>query len=207
MTATSIGRRAVVVGAGIAGLPAARALADSFEEVVVLERDALPPPASARAGTPQARHTHALLLGGQRALGDLFPGFEQDLATDGAVPLRVGLDVRLETPGFAPFPRRDLGFIGYAMSRPLVERTARRRAEQHTGIVIREHCRAREFVASGDGTVTAVHFTNGGGESETLAADLVVDASGRANLTVRRLQLRPVRLGVGWRSGKSSGAL
>ena len=41
MTSTLIGRRAVVVGAGMAGLPAARALADYFEHVVVLERDAL----------------------------------------------------------------------------------------------------------------------------------------------------------------------
>jgi len=57
MTSTPIGKRAVVVGAGMAGLPAARALADSFEEVVVLERDCLPPHAAPRAGTPQARHT------------------------------------------------------------------------------------------------------------------------------------------------------
>jgi glycine/D-amino acid oxidase-like deaminating enzyme len=42
MTSTLIGKRAVVVGAGMAGLPAARALADYFEQVVVLERDGLP---------------------------------------------------------------------------------------------------------------------------------------------------------------------
>src|SRR5215467_8914768 len=107
MTSTMIGRRAVVVGAGMAGLPAARALTDYFEHVVVLERDALPLDASHRTGTPQARHTHGLLGGGQRAFSDLFPGFEQDLAAAGAVPLRVGLDVRFEIPGYDPFPRRD----------------------------------------------------------------------------------------------------
>jgi 2-polyprenyl-6-methoxyphenol hydroxylase-like FAD-dependent oxidoreductase len=83
MTSTLIGRQAVVIGAGMGGLPAARALADYFEQVVVLERDTLPPDAAQRAGTPQARHTHALLAGGQRALGDLFPGFERDLAGRG----------------------------------------------------------------------------------------------------------------------------
>src|ERR1700758_4237373 len=108
MMSSPIGKRAVVVGAGMAGLPAARALADFFEHVVVLERDTLPLDASHRTGTPQGRHTHALLGGGQRALGDLFPGFEQDLAKAGAVPLRVGLELRLETPGFDPFPPRDL---------------------------------------------------------------------------------------------------
>jgi len=74
MTSTLIGRQAIVIGAGMAGLPAARVLADYFEHVVVLERDTLPADPSPRIGTPQARHTHALLGGGQRALGDLFPG-------------------------------------------------------------------------------------------------------------------------------------
>jgi flavin-dependent dehydrogenase len=108
---TLIGRQAVVVGAGMAGLPAARALADYFEHVVVLERDTLPLDTSHRAGTPQARHTHGLLGGGQRALSDLFLGFERDLTAAGAVPVNVGLDLRLEMPGFDPFPQRDLGVI------------------------------------------------------------------------------------------------
>ena len=94
---TLIGRQAVVVGAGMAGLPAARALADYFEHVLVLERDVLPLDASHRSGTPQSRHVYGLLGGGQRALGDLFPSFEHDLAAAGAVPLRVGLDARIET--------------------------------------------------------------------------------------------------------------
>jgi glycine/D-amino acid oxidase-like deaminating enzyme len=40
--ATPIGKTAVVVGAGIAELTAAGALADWFEQVVVLDRDPLP---------------------------------------------------------------------------------------------------------------------------------------------------------------------
>src|SRR5215510_12803207 len=92
----SIGKQAVVIGAGMAGLTAAGALADSFDRVVILERDSLPSEPTFRAGTPQSRHVHALLLSGQRALSELFPGFEQDLAGAGAVLLRVGLDVRME---------------------------------------------------------------------------------------------------------------
>lgn len=178
-----IGRQAVVVGAGMAGLPAARALSDYFEHVVVLERDALPLDASHRNGTPQARHTHALLAGGQRALTDLFPGFERDLATAGAVPLRVGLDLRLERPGYDPFPARDIGVVAYAMSRPLIEHTVRRRVKQHANIIIREHCHAQEVVAAPDGVaVSAIRFENADGRSETISADLVVEASGRGNL-------------------------
>ena len=37
-----IGKQAVVVGAGMAGLTAARSLANFFERVLVLENDALP---------------------------------------------------------------------------------------------------------------------------------------------------------------------
>jgi choline dehydrogenase-like flavoprotein len=114
---TPIGRQAVVVGAGIGGLTAAAALADHFERVVVLERDALAREAAHRAGTPQAKHVHALLAGGQHALGDLLPGFEQDLARAGAVPLGVGLDVRVERPSYDPFPQRDLGWLGYSRRR------------------------------------------------------------------------------------------
>src|SRR6516165_6704795 len=141
MASTLIGRQAVVVGAGMAGLPAARALADYFEHVIVLERDTLPFDATQRAGTPQARHTHGLLAGGQQALAELFPGFDQDLAGAGAVPVRVDLDLRFEMPGFDPFPRRNLGVIAYAMSRPLVEFTARQRVKRHA---IRENCRAQD---------------------------------------------------------------
>src|SRR5262249_47597083 len=119
MTPRLIGKRAVVVGAGIAGLCAARVLADYFEHVAVLERDILSQDACHRGGTPQSKHVHGLLGGGQRALGDLFPAFEEDLATAGAVQLRVGLDIRIEMPGYDPYPRRDLGWISYSMSRPL----------------------------------------------------------------------------------------
>jgi hypothetical protein len=111
MASKLLARQAVVVGAGMGGLTAARVLADCFEHVTVLERDTLPTDTSHRSGTPQSKHVHALLGGGQRALSDLFPGVEHDLARAGAVPFRVGLDVRVETPRHDPFPRRDLGWI------------------------------------------------------------------------------------------------
>src|SRR5207248_4448965 len=121
MAQQRIGRHAVVIGAGIGGLTAARALADHFEHVTVLERDTLPPDAAQRPGTPQARHVHGLLAGGLRALGELFPGFEHDLQRAGAVPLRNALDVRIERPGFDPYPARDLRLVTYAASRPAIE--------------------------------------------------------------------------------------
>lgn len=58
--------------------------------------------------------------------------------------MRVGLDLRFETPGFDPFPVRDLGLTTYWMSRPLIEFTARQRVRLHPKIAIRERCRALE---------------------------------------------------------------
>ena len=181
-----IGRQAVVIGAGMGGLAAAAALAGFFEHIVVLERDELPGDAVDRAGTPQGRHNHALLAGGQRALGELFPGFEEDLAQAGAVPLRVSADLRTEMPGFDPFPQRDLGWHVFSMSRPLIERTARRRVERLRNVALRSRCRARTLEASGYGgaaAVTGVRCEDAEGRAETVTADLVVDASGGGRLT------------------------
>ncbi len=189
MASTLIGKQALVIGAGMAGLTAAGALAHRFDHVVVVERDTLPSQPTPRAGTPQARHVHALLLSGQRALSELFPGFEQDLARAGAVPLRAGLDVRIERPGYDPFPQRDLGWCGYAASRPSIERTVRRRVEGHANITLRERCRVKELLASPDGAmVIGVRCDNEDGTSETMTADLVVDASGRGASTLALLQ-------------------
>jgi len=69
----------------------------------------MPADAADRPGTPQARHIHALLGGGQRALETLFPGFERDLVAASAVSLRVTADFRTEMSGFDPFPQRGFG--------------------------------------------------------------------------------------------------
>jgi 2-polyprenyl-6-methoxyphenol hydroxylase-like FAD-dependent oxidoreductase len=189
MTSGLVGKRAVVIGAGMGGLAAAGALAALFDQVVILERDTLPSEAGHRAGTPQGRHVHALLLSGQRALGELFPGFEQDLAQAGAVPLRAGLDVRVERPGYDPFPQRDLGWVSYAISRPAIERAVRRRVEALTNITLYQRCRVLEILASANGeTITGVRYENDSGAMETIAADLVVDASGRGVPTLDLLK-------------------
>src|SRR5688500_4845910 len=62
------GSTAVVVGASMAGLCAARVLADRFGRVVVLDRDALPDGPEARGQVPQGRHPHLLLAAGARLL-------------------------------------------------------------------------------------------------------------------------------------------
>ena len=189
MAPSSIGRQAVVVGAGMGGLAAAGAIAPHFERVVVVERDVLPAKPVDRPGIPQGPHPHGLLVSGQRALGELFPDFEQDLVRAGAVPLIAGLDVRMERPGYDPFPQRDLGWCTYALSRPAIEHAVRRRVEGLANVTLRQRCRVRELLATPEGaTVTGVRLDAGAGSTETLDADLVVDASGRGALTLALLK-------------------
>ena len=182
-------KQAVVIGAGIGGLAAAKAVAPHFEKVTVFDRDSLPNEPTARLGTPQARHTHGLLAGGCHALEHLFPGIELDLVEAGAVRMRMRRDMRFEAPGFDPLPRRDLGFDQFGLSRPALERVCRRRVERERNIEFKPRMRVTELTASPDnGGVAGVRFEDTRGTPGSLAADLVVDASGRASPTLRFLE-------------------
>ena len=66
-----LGERAIVVGGGVAGLSAARAVSDRFRQVVILDRDELPDGATPRPGVPQGKHPHGLLAGGLKT--EAFP--------------------------------------------------------------------------------------------------------------------------------------
>src|SRR5215471_9647103 len=141
-----LGQRAVVVGAGIGGLVVAGALAQYFEQVEIFERDRLTAFPASRSGTPQDRHPHGLLAGGLQALGEIFPGFESDLAKAGAVPVRVAQEVQYERPDVGVLPKRDFGISLLCASRPLIELVLRRRAEAIANIALRPGCRVTGIV-------------------------------------------------------------
>jgi 2-polyprenyl-6-methoxyphenol hydroxylase-like FAD-dependent oxidoreductase len=183
-----LGQRAVVIGAGIGGLSAAGALAGYFGQVVVLERDQIPPSAASRAGTPQDRHSHGLLAGGLEALGAIYPGIDHDLEQAGAVRIRVAQDIRYDRADVGPLPQRDLGRSLLCATRPLIEYVVRRRAQARTNVTLRPNCRVTEILpASSDAAKPSVRFEGRLGHMETLEADLVVDASGRGALTLHLL--------------------
>src|SRR5229473_4457491 len=91
--AVSERQRAVVIGASMAGLLAARVLSDHFSEVEIIDRDRLPDGPEFRNGVPQSRHAHALLRAGLDVLDRLFPGFSTDLEDAGAVPMEPPRDL------------------------------------------------------------------------------------------------------------------
>ena len=82
--------RAVVVGAGVAGLVTARVLADAFSEVTVIDRDSFPTEPITRRGVPQGAQPHALWESGRATLEALFPGFSEELLAAGAVRSELG---------------------------------------------------------------------------------------------------------------------
>ena len=86
---------AIVLGASIGGLLAARVLSESFAKVTVFDRDELPAQAATRKGVPQSEHPHGLLARGRHVLEDLFPGFAADLTAIGA----VAVDMQRDWPG------------------------------------------------------------------------------------------------------------
>jgi 2-polyprenyl-6-methoxyphenol hydroxylase-like FAD-dependent oxidoreductase len=190
-----VGRRAVVIGAGIGGLSMAGVLAEYFEQVHILERDHLAiSTAQSRAGTPQDRHPTLLMAGGLKVLGEMFPGFEHDLASAGAVPVHLAQDFRYERADFGLFPMRDLGLSVLCASRPLIEFVLRRRVMAIGNVSLRPGCKVRRILSSTTrGVVEGVEFDSDLGRSQTLDADLVVDASGRCVPTLGLLDA------LGWK--------
>ncbi|MFP8943639.1 FAD-dependent oxidoreductase [Streptomyces fenghuangensis] len=185
---------AVVIGAGLAGLTAARALADTYERVTVLDRDALPADPAPRRGVPQSRQLHVLLARGAQALEELFPGFLEELLAAGATRADTQGEAHWYLDGHLLRPAHS-GVISYGASRPLVEHHVRARVAALPGVSIREGTEVLGPVTTPDrGRVTAVRVrpraggtgeagageADGAGE-ETIPADLIVDASGRAS--------------------------
>ncbi|CAB3769338.1 FAD-dependent oxidoreductase [Paraburkholderia humisilvae] len=181
----SIGKHAVVIGAGMGGLTAAHALVGKFEKIVVLERDVLPTRVQARPGVPQGRLPHVLLPGGLAALNQLFDGFSGDLHAAGAKESDFGMSISCNFPGQGPLPERALGIPLIKCSRPLIESVVRKRVEQQKDIAILDGRRVTEIVATADGSaVRAVRCETREGVHETHEAELVIDASGRGEPTL-----------------------
>jgi 2-polyprenyl-6-methoxyphenol hydroxylase-like FAD-dependent oxidoreductase len=123
------------------------------------------------------------------ALSELFPDFQSVLESAGAVPMRSGLDIRIERPGFDPFPMRDLNIRNYAISRSTLEFTVRQCTLKYANIRLQSDCRVTGIATSADGSVVeGVNFHDADKVAHMLPADLVVDASGRGAPTLAVLK-------------------
>jgi 2-polyprenyl-6-methoxyphenol hydroxylase-like FAD-dependent oxidoreductase len=176
-----------VLGAGIAGLVAARVLADYFVRVTIVERDHLPTEPVARTGIPQGQHIHVLLRSGRSILNRLFAGLEDALGQAGAPIVDGANDLAWLTPGGWAI-RYPSTFVGRAATRPLLEWTIRQRLERHPRISVRGERTAVGVLASDDrrrvvGVRLRFRARDDGtpAAEENVAADLTVDATGRGS--------------------------
>ncbi|GAA2111785.1 FAD-dependent oxidoreductase [Actinomadura alba] len=171
---------AVVVGASLAGLLAARVLSRHFGRVTIVERDHLPGTPDVRPGIPQGHHLHILWTRGLELIEGLFPGFEEEMRAAGAPMLRAPQDALWLTA--AGWRRRFAVTRLLTFGRGLLDWTLLGRlagdVELMTGYEV------TGLVPRGRGVAGVIARERGEpGAGEPLRADFVVDASGRSART------------------------
>jgi 2-polyprenyl-6-methoxyphenol hydroxylase-like FAD-dependent oxidoreductase len=184
-----LGEHAIVIGASLGGLLAARVLLDFYTTVTVLERDAFPAADTPRKGVPQGRHTHGLLARGSAVLEELFPGYNNEVvAHSGGLFGDVANDVTWIGHNVM-LANGKSELIGLLASRPVLEGHLRRRLLALPNMCSIENC-AVQGLASDPArkSVTGVRAHVDGKPDETIKADLVVDATGRGSSSAAWLE-------------------
>lgn len=209
MTRPSSNRdRAVVIGAGIAGLVTARVLADTFTEVYLIDRDRLPDEPLLRRGTAQARHVHGLLAKGQELLEETFPGLTAELTADGAPVGDMLRHTRLCFGGYR-FAQGNADLICLCATRPALEAAIRRRVAHLPQVHVLDLRDAVGLTSDREKhRVTGVRTIgrDDGSVAEVIDADLVVDTTGRGSrlpswldeLGYPAVAVEEIKVGVGY---------
>jgi len=166
--------RVAIIGAGPAGLFLGAGLARRGHQVIAVERD--PGPAAdgswPRRGVMQFHHAHAFRYQVVQALEQELPGALQRWLAAGAEPVRM----RLPDGGEIP--------MGVRSRRMTFERALRATALHQPGVQV--HCGHAEDVTRRHGRARGIRV-----DGTDLAADLVIDASGRAGRVTRSLRPAP----------------
>ncbi|MEV4233973.1 NAD(P)-binding protein [Nocardia sp. NPDC049737] len=169
-------RHAVVLGAGIAGLLAARVLSEHYAQVTIFERDMVVG-TEPRRGVPQARHLHGLLDRGRTIIEQLYPGFTSEMAARGATTAEALVGTRWYVGGLRVAPT-STGLTSVMATRPLLEEVLRQRTLAVPGVRLCEGM-ARGLI--GDPQRVRAVSVSGGYGAQAYATDLIVDATGRGS--------------------------
>ena len=183
-----------VVGAGVAGLGTALALARAGHRVVLFERDATPLPADPdaafawdRRGAPQVRHSHALLARLRNLLRDRYPDVLEDLLAAGATEIRFADGLPVEITDREPRPG-DEDLVALACRRTTFEWVLRRKVLATDAVTLRDGVAVTRLLAERTATgprVTGVAVrpadapATGAHGDEEVPASMVVAALGR----------------------------
>jgi 2-polyprenyl-6-methoxyphenol hydroxylase-like FAD-dependent oxidoreductase len=176
------GRRAVVLGGSMAGILAARVLAEHYDTVLVVDRDKVLGVSEARRGTPHTRHAHGLHARGHLNLEELFPGFTDELRATG-VPTGDLAEMRWFFNGHKLRPAHT-GLVSVTAPRPVLENHIRSRVADLPNVVFFEETDILGLVPTSDHSrIIGVRVQPRNGDAEVLEADLIVDATGRGSRT------------------------
>lgn len=183
-----VGEHALVLGASVSGLLAARVLSEFYDRVTVVERDTLSDDVETRRGVPQGRHAHILLASGSQVVGELLPGILAELAEDGATVMSTDgpsdfwqeLDGHTIRRSEACFEQR---LEMYQSSRPFLEAHVLRRIRALPNVRILDGHDVVRLTADARRVTGATVTPHGGGEDTDLDADLVIDSMGRGSRT------------------------
>ena len=173
--AAQMTEHAIVIGASLGGLCAARVLSDVFDRVTIYERDHLPDGPANRAAVPQGRHVHLLMARGAQEFELLFPGLLDDMVAAGVPILENRPDcIHFGAAGHVLGTQHRLQdeFTAYVPSRPHLEWQIRRRVLDIPNVTLVGEG-VDEPVYDGR-RVTGIRVAGA-----TVDADLVVDATGR----------------------------
>jgi len=183
-----IADRAIVIGGSIAGLLAARVLADAFHEILIVEADDPSNGQEPRNKVPQGHHSHVLLGRGQNILEELFPGIIQELIQNGSIVTDFTND--LEWFHFGEWKKRfPSGIKGVQQTRPFLERHIRDRMDLIPNVTFLYRSRVTGIIRSDDrNRVQGVQIRNElSNQEEAIMADLVVDAGGAGSQALKWL--------------------
>lgn len=189
--------RVLVIGAGIAGLCTALALAPTGRDIVILERDPAPPRGDAdhafdewaRRGVGHLRHSHAFLARLRTIIKTEHPELHAELLRAGCREIgfdRMLTDLHKEHYRAQP---DDRDFVVLTSRRTTLELVMRRYVERHPNVRIVSDTFVRKLLVQHlpEGLrVLGVSAADAGGGRDIIG-DLVIDAGGRTSSGVEQL--------------------
>ena len=178
--------RAVVVGASITGLFAARALSDFFKSVVVLDGDVFETGTNPRKAVPQGNHMHAILPPAYQALKELMPEVIDKLLEGGAHLFDGGRDMKWRHLGHW-LTQGETGRTFIGSTRPFFEYHLRQHVEAIENVTILSGHRFREWKIDPSGERVLGVLAQGPKEQVDLESELTVDARGSGSQLPKEL--------------------
>lgn len=196
-------QRVAIVGAGIAGLGSAMALARDGREVLLIDRDAPPPPnvetafeTWERKGVTQLRHSHVFLGRLVSLIRDKHPRLHDMLRKAGAREIDFKTGLPLQITDFTP--RKDDADLAFLFSRrTTLEYVIRAYVETLPNVRVLTSAIVRELFLDRSGAtpkVIGLKIETEGKPAEDIAVDFVVDASGRNTVLVDWLRENAIEI-------------